>query len=108
MRHLMNSPQISERIASAKPNKPLEESLLLLKKSSVGSLGAADREQFDSYDLQKFLCMSRQSEKYSARGNESFPETMLTPKRNVLLLKNLQDLLVKYYQRAYEDLPVEF
>ena len=68
---------------------------MLLKKSSVGSLAASDREQFDTHNLQKVLRMTLQ---ITARGDEAFPGEMLTPKVNIILSKNLQDLLIKYYQ----------
>lgn len=48
------------------------------------------------------------TQEITARGNEAFPGEMLTPKKNILLSKNLQDSLVKYYQGAYEDLSIVF
>jgi hypothetical protein len=100
----MNIIQIDEKIAlfSDNHNKPLlEQSLLLLKKSSVGSLAASDREHLDTYNLQKVLRLTQQ---ITARGDEAFPGEMLTPKKNILLSKNLQNHLVEYYQRSYNDL----
>src|SRR5688572_18413309 len=110
MRYMTNAIQLDEKITIFNDNSDnnkslLEQSLSLLKKSSVGSLAASDREQFDTYNLRKFLHMSQQ---INERGDEIFPGEMLTPKRNIFLSKNLQNFLVKYYRRAYEDLSIEF
>ena len=82
----MNGMQVDQKIASISMNNAsLKHCLSLLEKSSIGSLAVNDNNQFNTYELQKFLCMSCQVKHYSAQGNEAFPGELLTPKQDVVV-----------------------
>ena len=60
-------------------------------------------KSFESEELQAFLNISKELTSGGATGAENFPREFLSPtKSNVLLSDNQLDLLIGYYNRAYE------
>ena len=56
------------------------------------------------YDLCQFLQLSQDITHAGATGNEWFPEEFLNPtQRDIVLLKDVHNLLVAYYNAAYEE-----
>jgi len=67
----------------------------------VRSLSTYDEFEFD--ELHQFLDISRLNIDNTVTGNEPFPRITLTlTKSDVNLLKEIYELLVDYYNNAYE------
>ncbi|RGB36328.1 hypothetical protein C1646_758227 [Rhizophagus diaphanus] len=70
-------------------------------RETVGSLAAYDN--FDLLDYSDFLSMSKNVKEKAGMGSEPFPRTLLKPmKKNVNLQLEVQELLVEYYNNAYD------
>jgi len=85
--------QISNIINSSIEIKGLD---LLNNRPSVGSLSKVD--QFSADEMQQFWLTSRNIQKLTITGNETFSGEMLKPyAENVLLSSEMLDLIVEYY-----------
>ena len=63
-----------------------------------------ENESFESKELQAFLNISQELISGGATGMEDYPgEFLPSIKQNVILPNNFLDLLVKYYNRAYNE-----
>lgn len=105
MRRFMNDFQISNIISSGTDTKGLE---LLEKRPSVGSLSETD--QYDHDEMERFLMYSKDIQESTITGSEKYPGEMLRPyAENVpLSVDDILDLIVKYYNGAYEGLNLRF
>ncbi len=75
---------------------------LFENRPTVGSLSATDR--FSSDEMRRFLLHSRNIKKSVITGCEAFSDEMLRPySNNILLLNEMLDRMVKYYEAAYEN-----
>jgi len=62
-----------------------------------------ENESFESEELQAFLNISEELDSGGATGAENYPGELLPPmKTNVILSEKHLDLLIEYYNRAYE------
>ena len=76
---------------------------LLSNRPSVGSLSKTD--EFSSDELHRFWLNSRNIEESPITGSEDFPGEMLKPyAKNITLSTQMLDLMVEYYNAAYESL----
>ena len=96
MRRLMNDNRIRE-ISSSVDIRGLN---LLDSRTTVGSLSENDEYSYD--EMERFWSNSRNIRKSIATGSESFPGEMLNPKSNMMLSKEMLDLMVDYYYATYE------
>ncbi|CAB5387812.1 unnamed protein product [Rhizophagus irregularis] len=63
-----------------------------------------ENESLESEELQAFLDISEKLVSGGATGTEEYPGELLSPiKLNVILPDDILDLLVDYYNRAYEE-----
>ncbi|RGB21910.1 hypothetical protein C1646_777017 [Rhizophagus diaphanus] len=70
-------------------------------RETVGSLAAYDN--FDLLNYSDFLSMSKNVKEKAGTGLEPFPGTLLKPiKKNINLQLEVQELLVEYYNNAYD------
>ena len=91
--------QIEDIKSSGVETKGLE---LLENRPTVGSLSATDR--FSSDEMRRFLLHSRNIKKSVITGCEAFLSKILRPYfNNILLLNEMLDWIVKYYEAAYEN-----
>jgi hypothetical protein len=92
--------QINGIISSGVETKGLN---LLGNQRSIGSLSASD--EFSSDEIHRFWMNSRNIQDSKVSGSEKFPGEFLKPSYdNVLLSKEMQDLMVEYYIATYENL----
>src|SRR5207248_6154437 len=96
MRRLMNDNRIRE-ISSSVDIRGLN---LLDSRTTVGSLSENDEYSYD--EMERFWSNSRNIRQSIATGSEPFPEEMLNPKSEIVLSKEMLDLMVKYYFASYE------
>jgi hypothetical protein len=101
----MNDFQISNIISSGTDTKGLE---LLEKRPSVGSL--LETDQCDHDEMERFLMYSKDIQESTITGSEKYPGEMLRPcAENVpLSADDILDLMVRYYNGAYEGLNLRF
>lgn len=89
---------ISAQSDNAKLTKGLE---LIQPRATLGSLAAYDN--FQSAELCRFRQIYRLETEETITGTEPFPGEMLLPKNdNVSLPDNIYNILVKYYNTAYD------
>jgi hypothetical protein len=96
MRRLMNDNRIRE-ISSSIDIQGLN---LLDSRTTVGSLSENDEYSYD--EMERFWSNSRNIRESIATGSEPFPGEMLNPTSDVLLIKEMLDLMVDYYFASYE------
>ena len=70
-------------------------------RETVGSLATHD-EDFDLKRYFEFLSMSKNVKENAGTGSEPFPGALLKPTKEANLLVDVLNLLVKYYQNAYD------
>ena len=101
----MNDFQINNIISSENNTKGLE---FLEKRPSVGSLSETD--QYDHDEMERFLMYSKDIQESAITGNEKYLGEMLRPyAENVSLsADDILDLMIKYYNDAYEGLNLRF
>ena len=93
---------LDELISSQSDNLKLNEGLKLIQQPclTTGSLGVYDGFDFaELYQFRKFFCHDSD---ITITGKEPFPGKMLQSKDNVSLPKDIYELLVQYYNNAYE------
>ena len=73
---------------------------LLDSRTTVGSLSENDEYSYD--EMERFWSNSRNIRESIATGSEPFPGEMLNPTSDVLLTKEMLDLMVDYYFASYE------
>src|SRR6185437_12443218 len=96
MRRLMNNNRIRE-ISSSVDIRDLN---LLDSRTTVGSLSENDKYSYD--EMERFWSNSRNIWKSIATGFEPFPGEILNPKSEMVLSKEMIDLMVEYYFASYE------
>src|SRR5437868_11710494 len=67
---------------------------------TIGSLSENDEYSYD--EMVRFWSNSRNIQKSIAIGSELFPRKMLNPKSEMVLSKEMLDLIVEYYFASYE------
>jgi hypothetical protein len=93
MRFVMQSSQIEQKFHRLPLNHQDIFQILDLETNN-------ENGTFESEELQEFLNISRE---LVATGKENYPGKFLSPmKLNILLSDDLLDLLIQYYNRAYE------
>jgi hypothetical protein len=98
MRRLMNDNRIRE-ISSSVDIRGLN---LLDSRTTVGSL--SENDEYSSDEMKRFWSNSRNILESIATGSEPFPGEMLNPESdNVLLSKDMINLMVDYYTATYEN-----
>src|SRR5438067_13874144 len=97
MRRLMNDNRIRE-ISSSVDIRGLN---LLDSQTTVGSLSENDEYSYD--EMERFWSNSSNIWKSIATGSESFHGEILNPKSEMVLSKEMLDLIVKYYFAIYEN-----
>src|SRR5437764_498752 len=68
---------------------------------AVGSLSENDEYSYD--EMERFWSNSRNIRQLIATESEPFSEEMLNPKSEIVLSKEMLDLMVKYYLASYEN-----
>src|SRR5256886_13939439 len=96
MRRLMNDNHIRE-ISSSVNIRGLN---LLDSRTTVGSLSENNEYSYD--EMEQFWSNSRNIRQSIATGSEPFPGEMLNPKSEIVLSKEMLDLMVEYYFASYE------
>src|SRR5205823_14572536 len=96
MRRLMNDNRIRE-ISSSVDIRGLN---LLDSRTTVGSLSENDEYSYD--EMERFWSNSRNIRQSLATGSESFLGEMLNSKSEMVLFKEMIDLMVEYYLALYE------
>jgi hypothetical protein len=97
----MQNWRLDDLISNQPENRKLAKSLELVKpRSSTGSLTAYDG--FDFAGLYQFRQIFRQETDITITGKEPFPGKMLQKKDNVSLPDDIYELLVQYYNAAYD------
>src|ERR1043165_8653416 len=96
MRRLMNDNRIRE-ISSSVDIRGLN---LLDSRASVGSLSENDEYLYD--EMERFWSNSRNIRESIATGSEPFPGEMLNPKSDMVLSKEMLDLMVDYYFEKFD------
>src|SRR2546423_11096884 len=96
MRRLMNDNHIRE-ISSSVNIRGLN---LLDSRTTIGSLSENDEYSYD--EMERFWSNSRNIRKSIATGSEPFPREMLNSKSEIVLFKEMLDLMVEYYLASYE------
>jgi len=67
---------------------------------SISSLSAHDEFESDNYlNFIRLSCIKDES----AFGTEPFPGKLMNPCHEIILLNNILDLLVKFYENLYDD-----
>src|SRR5947207_6307230 len=97
IRRLMNDNHIRE-ISSSVDIRGLN---LLNSRTTVGSLSENDEYSYD--EIERFWSNSRNIRQSIAIGSEPFPGEMLNPKSEIVLSKEMLDLMVEYYLASYEN-----
>lgn len=99
MRFMMQSSQIERRFNILPSYNQGIFQILNLENDKIDN----ENESFESEELQAFLNISQELVSGGATGAENYPGEFLTPtKTNVILSNELLDLLINYYNRAYE------
>jgi len=99
----MQNWRLDDILSSQSNNTRLVEGLKLLKqRATLGSLASSDDLEFDE------LCQFRQiyllEIENTITGIEPFPGEMMSPKRmNIALPDDIYDILVEYYNDAYDS-----
>ena len=73
---------------------------LLDSRATIGSLSENDEYSYD--EMERFWSNSRNIRESIATGSELFPGEMLNPKSDMVLSKEMLDLMVDYYFATYE------
>src|SRR6185437_172620 len=97
MCRLMNDNRIRE-ISSSVDIRGLN---LLDSRTTVGSLSENDEYSYD--EMERFWSNLRNIRQSIATGSEPFSGEMLNPKSEIVLSKEMLDLMVKYYLASYEN-----
>ncbi|UZO00530.1 uncharacterized protein OCT59_011653 [Rhizophagus irregularis] len=101
MRFMMQSSQIERRFNTLALNHQAIFQILDLNDDTTDD---NENESLESEELQAFLDISEKLVSSGAIGTEEYPEELLSPiKLNVILPDDILDLLVDYYNRAYEE-----
>ena len=96
MHRLMNDNRIRE-ISSSVDIQGLN---LLNSRTTVGSLSKNNEYSYD--EIERFWSNSKNIRKSIATRSEPFPGEMLNPKSDMVLSKEMLDLMVDYYFATYE------
>ena len=99
----MQNWRLDDILSSQSNNMRLVEGLKLLKqRATLGSLASSDDLKFA--ELCQFRQISRLEIEDTITGIEPFPGEMMSPKRmNVALPDDIYNILVKYYNNAYDS-----
>ena len=101
MRFMMQSSLIERNFHKLPKN--LQDIFQILNLKNDKTDDDDEDKSFESEELQAFLNISKELTSGGATGAENFPREFLPPtKSNVLLSDNQLDLLIGYYNRAYE------
>ena len=101
MRFMMQSSQIERRFNTLALNHQAIFQILDLNDDTTDD---NENESLESEELQAFLDISEKLVSGGATGTEDYPGELLSPiKLNVILPDDILDLLVDYYNRAYEE-----
>ena len=99
MRFMMQSSQIERKFNMLPLNHQNIFQILNLENNQTDD----ENKSFESEELQAFLDISKELVSGGATGSENYPGEFLPPmKSNVILSDGLLNLLIKYYNRAYE------
>src|SRR3954451_20245775 len=100
----MQNCRLDDLLSSQTNNTILVEALKLIKhRATLGSLSSYD--DFDFAELVRFRKIYRLEVEITITCAELFPGEMMTPRKNeVSLPDDIYNLLVEYYNAAYEDL----
>ena len=100
MRIIMQNWRLDDLISNQPENRKLAELLELVKpRSSTGSLTTYDG--FDFAELYQFRQIFRHETDITITSKEPFPGKMFQKKDNVSLSDDIYELLVQYYNEAY-------
>ena len=104
LRIIMQSWKLDDLISSQSDDLKLTEALELIKsRQTTGSLAANDNSNFT--ELFQFMQIYRQILDQTITGSERFPGEMMHPKKDrVELSEQVYNLLVRYYNVAYDNL----
>ena len=99
----MQNWRLNNILSSQSNNMRLIEDLKLLKQqATLGSLASSDNLEFA--ELYQFRQISRLEIEDNITGIEPFPGKMMFSKRmNISLPDDIYDILVKYYNNAYDS-----
>ncbi|GET58569.1 hypothetical protein GLOIN_2v1786147 [Rhizophagus irregularis DAOM 181602=DAOM 197198] len=101
MRFMMQSSQIERRFNTLALNHQAIFQILDLNDDTTDD---NENESLESEELQAFLDISEKLVSGGATGTEEYPGELLSPiKLNVILPDDILDLLVDYYNHAYEE-----
>ncbi|UZO04715.1 uncharacterized protein OCT59_025086 [Rhizophagus irregularis] len=101
MRFMMQSSQIERRFNTLALNHQAIFQILDLNDNTTDD---NENESLESEELQAFLDISEKLVSGRVTGTEEYPGELLSPiKLNVILPDDILDLLVDYYNRAYEE-----
>ena len=94
--------RLDELISHQSNNQKLIEGLKLVKsRPTIGSLAVYDNFQGD--ELHQFMLIYNLEVEKTVTGKEPFPGEMMTPRKLAVDLPNdVYDLLVDYYNNAYD------
>ena len=99
MRFMMQSSQIERKFNMLPLNHQNIFQILNLENNQTDD----KNKSFESEELQAFLDISKELVSGGATGSENYSGEFLPPmKSNVILSDGLLNLLIKYYNRAYE------
>ncbi len=102
MRIIMQNWRLDDLISNQPENKKLAEALELVKpRATTGSLTVY--EGFDFTELYRFRQIFRHEIDITITGNEPFPGKLLHKKNQVSLPNDIYELLVEYYNVAYDE-----
>ena len=100
LRIIQQNHRLDELIISIRSDKLTGALELIKSRPTAGSLAMYD--EFDSYELHQFRHIFRSDLDFTITGSEEFPGEMLTPRKDVSLSDEIYNLLVEYYNDAYE------
>jgi hypothetical protein len=100
LRIIQQNHRLDELIISIRSDKLTGALELIKSRPTAGSLAMYD--EFDSYELHQFRHIFRSDLDFTITGSEEFPGEMLTPRKDVSLSDDIYNLLVEYYNDAYE------
>jgi hypothetical protein len=107
LRIIQQNCRLDELIISNHSFKLTEALELVKSRPMSGSLAMYDG--FDSFELYQFRQTFRNELDVTITGSEKFPGEMLTPKKDrVPLPDDIYDLLIQYYNTAYDASEFEF
>jgi hypothetical protein len=99
MRYMMQNSQVERKFQTLTSNRQYIFQILNLENDEINN----ENDTFESEELQAFSNISKELPSGGATGEENYPGIFLPPtKQNVLLSDKLLDLLIGYYNRAYE------